>query len=308
MKKEFLFSITLISIVILIFSFGLYKFHNNNEKEKLFYKTTIDNCVRDVNSNIYCKEMNYDAWNEEYNSFFIKPTVPLLFEYVVLDTSLLDLMPFFIGISISFISILNIYKIVKSRIFKYYLYRKSYTNLLKSNYIKSLSYSLIFPLIIIIVLLLISVYCGFKWQYLPGEQEFATHIGGYFFSDNIMLRERCYEYFVIMIISSIFIGIYYINMAYLSFYKTKNFVINGIFLIFIIFFVEVVLSILMGGFISVFTHSFNPYGLNSAILFVFSDYSLKWDFLLYSILKAFITGILVFYFYCQKERFISNNE
>ena len=298
-KRIFLRFFLVIIFLTSIFTVVLYTYHKNDVIYwKDFYSSEIKRC-----SDIYdfsdesCKNINqYKESLADINNF--SHSVPVMFDYLFSTKEVLQIVPLLIAILIGGISVIDFSSKIKSKSFKQDIDRECYKKFMISNILGSYIYSLIIPLFIIIVIGILSIYCNGNFSNPDA-----------FWTEYVVIKEKYVYYFFIMIVSSLFIGLYYINLAFISFYKYKKFLLN-LLLFFILFIsLETILPVIIEllDFYTINT-IFPSYSLSTSTLFNYSTY--EYDilfFLMSSVMHFLVSFIILVFIYKSKERFFITN-
>lgn len=294
----------LLSITILVFWFliSLNNFMNDYNSEKNFTENIYNKCENKELSIEECEGIE-----EQLESIKIPPA-PLLHNYVLMGGSYsIELLQIVSILFVAMPSIWSFYQDSKSGIYKNKLVREKYSNFIWKHYKKSLKGVFILPIFILITFLITCFISGFKFQYSPGEIELG---GDVFWSSGNYLRALWIPYFSTMIICLLMHSIYYINTAYLFFYKAKNFIINivGVYLCYLLT-QTVVVSILgriFGKHLKMWEFSL---ALSDSEIWIFGSEIKHYEYMiLTSIIYILISSLLVFLLYRKKERYVISNE
>ena len=165
---------------------------------------------------------------------------------------------------------------------------------------------LILPLFIIICFFITCIVSNFKFQYLPGEIEYE----GFFWTQREYARSLWLPYLSLMIFSVLCHSIYYINTAYLMFYKAKNFIVNSVatYLFYLITQITIInfLSMILS---RVFKLSELAIALSDPEIWVFGSEISNFEWMIVSsIFYVLISTLFVAILYCKKERFVMIND
>ena len=203
-------------ILIIWYAFALGKFVNWFYDGKQIASELYTECQKNSKSNSdICSE------SKEYLDGFEMPPAPLLYTYIISG----DSMENFNIVVIMFVAIPAIYPFyrdIKGGMYKNKLTREKYMTFFKKHYKNSMKYLIILPLFLIMTFLITCIISKFKLQYQASEIE----LFGNFWSSRPYGRSLWIPYFLTMLYATITHSIYYINTAYLMFYKVKNFIVN----------------------------------------------------------------------------------
>lgn len=268
----------------------------------------------ELNQKIYdeCQLTNADSYGCETIEEDIErtkiPPAPLLFSYIIASPSS----------SIGYISILAIffvavpaiwyfYQDTKNGMYKNKLLRESYKSYFFKHYKKSLKCLLILPIFIVLAFLITCFVSNFKFQYAPGELEYG---GSFFWSSREYARSLWVPYLLTMISSVALHSIYYINTAYLVFYKAKNFILNtiGVYLAYLV--TQIVFVALVGMFVGrVLKLGELAITFEDPAIWTFGGEVNHFEYMfISSLVYVVISTILVFLVYRKKERYVIQNE
>lgn len=292
-----------LSILICWFLFSISNFVNVFYKQKETISILYKECQEEKIQRD-CQELK-----KELDSYVIPPA-PLLFVYILASGDIaLGSIEYLQITAIIFVfvpAIYPFYKEVKSGIFKSKLSRIEYKKYFKNIYLKSMKAAVILPLFLIISFLITSIVSNFKFQYLPGELEYT----GEFFSTREYARSLWIPYLSTMLFAVFAHSIYYINTAYLMFYKAKNFILNSLatYLFYIV--TQTVLISSIGMILSrVFKMGEFAITLSDPEIWLFGTDVSRFEYMIYSsLIYILLSTFIVFLVYRKKERFVMVNE
>lgn len=305
MKKIFKNNIyIIISVLILVcwYSVSLKSFLNNLETNKSLGNKFYEECLNSK-SDEECDI--YKPIDEEYEV----PPAPLLYTYIISNgdyniRSLSIVLVLFVAIP----SIVYFYRNTKSGMFKNELTRDKYCNYFMKNYKKSLKCLLILPLFLIISFFITCIVSNFRFQYLPG----AIETEGSFWTNQSYARSEWIKYFFTMFWVIIFHSYFYINLAYITFYKCKSFVINVLITYISYIFSQVVIVYAIQFFLSNILMIHNSdliISLEDPLIMTFGGEVKNYAYiLLSSAIYMAISATIVYFLYRKKERFVIANE
>ena len=301
-KNNFLIIISLL-ILIVIFLIGLANFMKSFNNNKKFISDSYNECI--LNNGIEdCQELE-----QELNSYKVPPA-PLLFIYIIASGDPnLGPIQYLQLLSILFVFIPGIYYFyvdVKSGIYKFKFTRENSFSFFRKHYLSSMKSILILPLFIIICFFITCIVSNFKFQYLPGEIEYE----GFFWTQKEYARSLWLPYLSLMIFSVLCHSIYYINTAYLMFYKTKNFIVNSVatYLSYLITQITIInfLSMILS---RVLKLSELAIALSDPEIWVFGSEISNFEWMIVSsIFYVLISTLFVAILYYKKERFVMIND
>lgn len=294
----------IISILILIlwFLFGINTFMKHYNTSKATTEVQYEKCKQGLIESTSCISIEEDMKSTKI------PPAPLLFIYILVggETSI-EMLEITAILFVALPSIWNFYQDTRSGMFKNKLTRQEYKKYMYNHYKKSLKCILIIPIFMIVTFFIVCCISKFKFQYQPGELELW---GNTFWSSREYARSQWIEYFSIMILSLMLHSIYYINTAYLVFYKSKNFIINtiGVYLCYLFTQTSIVtlLERIFGKYLKLGEFAIS---LSEPEVWVFGSEITHYEYILYSsIIYAIISSLIVYFIYYKKERYVMLNE
>lgn len=267
----------------------------------------------ELNQKIYdeCKLTNADGYGCETIEEDIErtkiPPAPLLFSYLIAGSEELYYLSILAILFVAVPAIWGFYQDTKNGMYKNKLLRESYKSYFLKHYKKSLKCLLILPVFIVLAFLITCVVSNFEFQYAPGELEYG---GSFFWSSREYARSLWIPYLFTMIASVTLHSIYYINTAYLVFYKAKNFILNtvGVYLAYLL--TQVVLVSLVGMFFGrVLKMGEFAITFEDPIIWIFGSDVDHFEYMfISSLVYVVISTLLVFLVYRKKERHVIQNE
>ncbi|MBE6150528.1 MAG: hypothetical protein E7162_01750 [Firmicutes bacterium] len=288
-----------ISLLILIgwFLVALNISLSDFNKNKQFIQEQYNDCLTKGTYDV-CKNLKIQL--DEYK---IAPA-PVLYNYVIsLSENSMEYLGITAVIFVSIPAIYSFYVDVKSGIFISKLSRKKYKDFILDHYKNSLKALLILPLFLIITFFLVCCISGFRFE-----------VGNDILSNSSLdyVKTRWIPYYSTMLFVLIAHSQFYINLAYISFYKVKNFIVNILltYLLYIfsqtivVFSLEFILSRVLNITNNDFILSFE----DPIIMKFGADISNFSFMIINSIIYVIISSMLVYLFYRKKERFVMNNE
>lgn len=174
------------------------------------------------------------------------------------------------------------------------LENKNYKKTIKSNIKSSYSFAMIIPCFIVLVMIILSA-C-FKGNY--SVPEYFTNKGNY------------YLYFVVMAISALLTGLYYVNLAYIASYKYRNLLFNLVLSLVLFLAVEMLFPVIIEVFINQYLKISIPYRsfytleLFKAATEQYSIYSV----LIASIFYFLSSSLVVYLLYKNKQKYLTVNK
>lgn len=304
--KENLFIIIPILILLVWYLSSVGKFLNEKNIAKEWLINYREECSEGIQESKLCEKL----MDQEYFKLSLEeeasiPPAPLLFiyslvggaystEYITITAILFVAIP----------AIYSFYKDIKGGNYKNKLTREDYKTFLKKHYKKSLKCLLILPIFVIVAFFITWIISGFRISY-----SFSDLNQG-FFSKKGYLRWLWWPYFSVMLYALVCHSIYYINTAYIMFYKVKNFAINIVatYLCYIVTQTVFVLSICMF-FGRVLNLGEFAITLQDPEIWQFGKDVPHFEYMVISsMLYAVLSSVIVFLLYRKKERFIIANE
>lgn len=293
-----------ITILVLWFTFNLVHFLQNYYKEKELTNNLYEECVKTNFEREICSDI------EEYKESFNIPPAPLLYVYIIsgtiTETGSMYYLPVIAILFVIIPAMKDFYLDIKSGNYKNKLLREKYTTFLKKHYLKSMKSSLILPIFLIITFFITCIVSGFKFRYLPGEIELYDE----FYTTKSYARELWIPYFLTFGFCLLAHSIYYINLAYSVFIKTKNYILS-IVLTFIIYLLTQLVIV------SLISRVVGKYLKLSELSIALSDTEI-WCFgseinnfgymIITSIIYIIISYIIYRILFNKKERFVILNE
>lgn len=291
-------SLILISITILVlwylFSLSnfLVNFNASKENEYKYYenKCNLDNTISEKCDNLE-KIKDYDV-----------PPAPLLYSYII-GASMDSIMylPIITVLFVSIPAIYNFYRETKSGFYKNKLTREKYFNFFYGHYKKSLKCLLILPIFLLITFFITCIISKFRFQ----DITFSN-----FFTTKEYAKSLWIPYFLTILFNILYHSLFYINTAYIAFYKAKNFAINIVLTYLFYLLSQIVIVRLIGMFFGrVLKMGEFAMSMEDPIIWGFGADVPHFEYMIISsILYAFISTLIVFLFYRKKERFVIANE
>lgn len=304
--KENLFIVIPILILVVWYLSSVGQFLNERNTSKEWLINQREECLKNKKEGLLCERLKDDIYFEK----IIKeetsiPPAPLLFiyslvggaystEYITITAILFVAVP----------AIYSFYKDVKNGNYKNKLTREKYKTFIKGHYKNSLKCLLILPLFVLISFFITWIISDFRIEYLSSDfnQDFYSKQG--------YARWLWWPYFATILYALICHSIYYINTAYIMFYKVKNFAINIVatYLCYIVTQTVFVLSICMflGRVLGLGEFAIT---LQDPEIWLFGKDVSHFEYMiLSSMLYVIFSSLAVFLLYRKKERFIIVNE
>lgn len=299
----------LLSILLLItwFLFGLFKFLDQYYEEVRLTNQYYSECEKIDFQKDICKDIKT---NKEGLRI---PPAPLLFIYILTGSSSLDstfslyYLPIFAILFVIIPSMLKFYIDIHSGNYKNKLLRQNYFSFLKTHYKQSLKSAWILPIFFLVSFLIICFVSHFNFQYLPGEMELG---GSIFYSSGEYVRSLWLPYFLVILFCLFTHSIYYINMAYIMFFKAKNFLI-GILKTFLSYLITQTL------FVSLFQYIIGKLlkckelalAISDPEIWIFGAEITHFEYMFYiAIIYVIISFFLFIIVYHKKEKLVISNE
>lgn len=294
----------IISILILIiwFLFGLNNFMKHYYELKSSTQQAYDKCQQETVMSDNCISIKNNLDSSKI------PPAPLLFIYILVGgEATIEMLSLIAIIFVAVPAIWHFYQDTKSGMFKNKLTRQSYKRYFLNHYKKSLKCILILPIFLLITFFIVCCISKFKFQYQLGEMELW---GDTFWSERQYARSLWLPYFSTMIFSLMLHSIYYINTAYLIFYKSKNFIVNiiGVYLCYLFTQTTIVtfLGRIFGRYLKMGEFAI---ALSEPEVWVFGSEINHFEYIIYtSIIYVIVSSLIMFILYHKKERYVTINE
>lgn len=250
-----------------------------------------------------CEKLNNDCTNikNEITSYNLPPT-PILYNEIIYNGSFsIDYLCILNVLFVAIPAVYNFYIQTKSKIYKSELQRKKYKKFIFDNYKESLKAAFILPIFLIITFLITAFITGFNFNV-----------------QNIHLNHMEYttiyykEYYLTMLLVTFMHSIFYINLAYITFYKSKIFSINITLTYLFYLFSQIVIVSIIQYFLSRIIKF-----KNAAFIFAFEDPLIMrfgtdvkiFRYMIYtSFIYIFVSGIIMYLLYKNKERYVIQND
>ncbi len=297
MKKILKNKAILISFLILltITFIGSAKYYINYKKIDNNIKLMKKECINENNKDIKCEQIL--KLENEYKKFDTYTTFYSLITDKPIDI-LFILGPLFIIIP----SIWYISKEMKSSYIKYYSIRKGYKNYLKHLFKNAYKSIFIIPIVMLILFLIAGFISHWNFDYTYAlTHSYSTYDEQYLIN--------FIPFFIIFIINLILFSIFYANLGLLFINKNKSTLVSIIESYLTFLSIEIINEVLITG---VLFYKILHIPIQS-ILNIYDIYSYKgvygyFPFLLVGLIYAFLSFIVVFIKYKNKEKTIINCE
>lgn len=249
---------------------------------------------------IFVLLFSYDHYQHYYfikQFFYVKnnfvwPDAMNNFGYVIsnyFSTKILIFFPLFIII----FSVIEMNNMIKRGNLKNTLMRKNYSAYIRESYCKSLKYSFILP-VSIIVSFIISMIMTKNFNVLIGIEEYKWSNA---FSEEQLL---VWPMTIILFLSNItFYGVYFVNLGLIFLRKSKHIVIAILSAYITFFLMEIIIEVL--------TKYPSDINVSYGSIYNFSDY-IVWIKIAFSFFQMILTTIMVLVIYQKKESLIIDCE
>lgn len=298
MKAKVNDKLYVISLIILIFwfVFDINTFISSYNKNKEYMRNDYEICISS-NNDEDCK-----GYKEALDNYKL-PSTPALYNYIIsLSSSSIYYLSITAVLFVSIPCIFKFYSDVRYKFFKFELSRKSYSSFMFEHYKESLKSILILPLFLIITFLITCFITNFDFNQSANS----------FFTSKDYISVRWKEYFITMIIVVLFHSQFYINLAYITFYKAKHFVVNILLTYLCYIFSQVVVVFSLQFFLSrvlMIDNSSLIFSLEDPLIMRFGMDVPKFEYMIItSLFYAMFSFVLVYLLYRKKERFVMANE
>lgn len=200
-------------------------------------------------------------------------------------------------------SLWKLHKELKNGFYKNILTRKKYKDYIKDNYIKSLKYALLIPILLIITFII----CLMLTKNLDNSdvlRDFVSFWGHKYFLTNPMISAICY------LLTFVFHGIFYVNLSYL--YIKKNLHISVTILASWLTFIacEIISEVFIGGLIlyKLFNVPYAMHYFSLINIYTYENIDKFWIVPIYGFILALLSSIVIYFQMRNKEEVYIEND
>lgn len=197
-----------------------------------------------------------------------------------------------------------IHRNMKNGYMKNVLTRTSYSSYIKSVMKKTIKFSVILPVFIMIMLLISGILCR-NFSYGTHKEMF-----GYFTSPSIEFYGRIPQFLLIYIFNMLLFSIFYMNLTYICAKKSSNVFVTIIYTYLCYFVIDIIGEVFVGGLL--FAQVLNYKGisdyLNLLNVWAYFDIHNLLYLCIYPISLVLVSSIIVYFLYKKRERILILNE